>query len=155
MVPDSRSSTGHEKLSQTGLLLSWDASVCAGLELESRICIYIDIGLRRTQNEASAISKPVPISRGLLRVMTRPAPWVGSGGFQKLAGRAGPGRVGSGRVRRCSNPHGAGRVGSGGLRFFFFFFFFRTHLLSSFWTSRGHGCRPFSPPVLAFNFYRA
>ena len=27
--------------------------------------------------------------------------------------------------------------------------------LSSFWTSRGHRCRPFSSPVLAFNFYRA
>ena len=35
------------------------------------------------------------------------------------------------------------------------FFFFLTLLLSSFWTSRGHRCRPFSPPVLAFNFYRA
>ena len=34
------------------------------------------------------------------------------------------------------------------------FFFFQL-LLSSFWTSRGHMCRPFSPPVLAFNFYRA
>ena len=31
--------------------------------------------------------------------------------------------------------------------------FFCSHLLvlSSFWTSRGHRCRPFSPPVLAFN----
>ena len=38
---------------------------------------------------------------------------------------------------------------------FFFFFFFCTLSLSSFWTSRGHRCRPFSPPVLAFNFYRA
>ena len=37
----------------------------------------------------------------------------------------------------------------------FFFFFFHTHLLSSFRTSRGHRCRPFFPPVLAFNFYRA
>ena len=27
--------------------------------------------------------------------------------------------------------------------------------LSVFWTSRGHRCRPFSPPVRAFNFYRA
>ena len=36
--------------------------------------------------------------------------------------------------------------------FFFFSFFFRTLLLSSFWTSRGHKCRPFSSPVLAFNF---
>ena len=36
----------------------------------------------------------------------------------------------------------------------YIFFFFFTHLLSSFWTSRGHRCRPFSPPVLAFNFYR-
>ena len=34
-------------------------------------------------------------------------------------------------------------------------FFFLTPLLSSFWTSRGHRCRPFYPPVLAFNFYRA
>ena len=31
----------------------------------------------------------------------------------------------------------------------------RTHLLPSFWTSRGHRCRPFSPPVFAFNLYRA
>ena len=38
---------------------------------------------------------------------------------------------------------------------FFFFFFFLTLLLSSFWASRGHRCLPFSPPVLAFNFYRA
>ena len=38
---------------------------------------------------------------------------------------------------------------------FFFFLFFAHFLLSSFWTSRGHRCRPFSPPVLAFNFYRA
>ena len=37
----------------------------------------------------------------------------------------------------------------------FFFFFFRTLLLYSFWTSRAHRCRPSSPPVLAFNFYRA
>ena len=37
----------------------------------------------------------------------------------------------------------------------FFFFFSRTLLLSSFWTSRGHRCRPFFPPVLAFNFHRA
>ena len=35
-----------------------------------------------------------------------------------------------------------------------FFFLLHTHLLSSFWTSRGHRCRPFSPPVLALNFYR-
>ena len=28
------------------------------------------------------------------------------------------------------------------------FFFVHTYLLSSFWTSRGHRCRPFSPPVL-------
>ena len=35
------------------------------------------------------------------------------------------------------------------------FFCFSHFSLSSFWTSRGHRCRPFSPPVLAFNFYRA
>ena len=40
-------------------------------------------------------------------------------------------------------------------------FFFRvcvfvfTLVLFSFWTSRGHRCRPFSPPVLAFNFFIA
>ena len=32
---------------------------------------------------------------------------------------------------------------------------FLTLLLPSFWTSRGHRCHPFFPPVLAFNFYRA
>ena len=36
-----------------------------------------------------------------------------------------------------------------------FSFFFRTLLLSSFWTSRGHRNRPFSPPVLAFFFFIA
>ena len=43
-----------------------------------------------------------------------------------------------------------------GRRFFFFFFF--THICfpaSGFWTSRGRSCRPFSPPVFVFNFYRA
>ena len=35
------------------------------------------------------------------------------------------------------------------------FLFVLTLLLSSFWTSRGHRCRPFFPPVLAFNSYRA
>ena len=38
---------------------------------------------------------------------------------------------------------------------YFYFIFFRTHLLSSFWTSRGHRCRPFSSRVLAFIFRRA
>ena len=33
--------------------------------------------------------------------------------------------------------------------------FFFTLLLSSYWTSSGHRCHPFSPPVLVFNFYRA
>ena len=37
------------------------------------------------------------------------------------------------------------------LQYHFFFFSF-TLLLSSFWTSRGHTCRPFSSLVLAFNF---
>ena len=32
-------------------------------------------------------------------------------------------------------------------------FFFLALLLSSFWTSRGHRCRPFSPAVLVFNFF--
>ena len=39
--------------------------------------------------------------------------------------------------------------------FMLFYFIFHTHLLSSSWTSRGHRCRPFFPPVLAFNFHRA
>ena len=34
-------------------------------------------------------------------------------------------------------------------------YIFCTLLLSSFWTRRCHRCRPFFPPVLAFNFYRA
>ena len=41
------------------------------------------------------------------------------------------------------------------LPFFFLFFFFSHTSTFQFWTSRGHRCRPFSPPVLAFNFYRA
>ena len=43
----------------------------------------------------------------------------------------------------------------GPFNFFFvdiFFFFFLTLSLSSFWTSRGHRCRPFFPPVLASIF---
>ena len=36
-----------------------------------------------------------------------------------------------------------------------YIYIFLTLLLCSFWTSRGHGCRPFFPPVLAFDFYRA
>ena len=34
----------------------------------------------------------------------------------------------------------------------FSLFFFFTLLLCSFWTSRSHRCRHFSPPVLGFNF---
>ena len=37
----------------------------------------------------------------------------------------------------------------------YIYILFFTRRLSSFRTSRGHRCRPFSPPVLAFNFYRA
>ena len=37
----------------------------------------------------------------------------------------------------------------------FFFFFFLTLSFYNFRTSRGHRCRPFFPPVLAFNFFRA
>ena len=37
----------------------------------------------------------------------------------------------------------------------FLLLLFLTLLISSFWTSRGHRRRPFSSPVLAFNFYRA
>ena len=40
--------------------------------------------------------------------------------------------------------------------FFLFSFFFHTPLLSSFWTSRVHRCRLFSPPVLLpVNFHSA
>ena len=34
-----------------------------------------------------------------------------------------------------------------------FFFFRLTLVFSSFWTSRGHGCRPFFPPVLGLHFF--
>ena len=33
--------------------------------------------------------------------------------------------------------------------------FFHTHLLSSFWTSRGHRCRSFFPPLHAYKIYCA
>ena len=46
-------------------------------------------------------------------------------------------------------------LGHSGFDFFFFFLFCCTFLLSTFWTSHGHRCRPFCPPVLAFNFSRA
>ena len=36
--------------------------------------------------------------------------------------------------------------------YIYIFFFLSTLSLSSFWTSRGHRCHPFSSPVLAFNF---
>ena len=36
-----------------------------------------------------------------------------------------------------------------------FFFFFAPFYFPAFWTSRGHRCRPFFPPVVAFNFFRA
>ena len=47
--------------------------------------------------------------------------------------------------------------------FFFFFFYHHFHFPAQlvvlpsaiFWTSRGHRCRPFSPPARAFNFHRA
>ena len=45
------------------------------------------------------------------------------------------------------------RVFRGAARgYIYIYIFFFTLLLSSFWTGRGHRCRPFSPPVLAFNF---
>ena len=40
---------------------------------------------------------------------SNPDPWVGSGGFQKLADRVGSGQ------RRCSKFHGSGGYGSGGV----------------------------------------
>ena len=40
-------------------------------------------------------------------------------------------------------------------RCFCHFFSFFAFLFPNSWTSRGHRCRPFFPPVLAFNFYRA
>ena len=40
--------------------------------------------------------------------------------------------------------------------FYFLCFIFSSYFyLSSFWTSRGHRCRSFSPPVPAFSFYGA
>ena len=47
------------------------------------------------------------------------------------------------------------RGGATTLFFLLFFLFLLTLSLSSFWTSRGHRCRRFFPPVLVFNFYRA
>ena len=44
---------------------------------------------------------------------------------------------------------------SGPAQHFTFFFSSQTCTFFSFWTSRGHRCRPFSPPALAFNSYRA
>ena len=64
-------------------------------------------------------------------------------------------------ILRRANAHTVARavrtylLGSAPTLFFLFFFFFSTLSLSSFWTSRGHRCHPFSSPVLAFNFYRA
>ena len=48
-------------------------------------------------------------------------------------------------------------IGQAAGTFFFPFvvFSFDTLLLCSIWTSRGHKCRPFFPPVLAFIFCRA
>ena len=37
-------------------------------------------------------------------------------------------------------------------KYTFFVSFFHTHLLSSFWTSRGHRCRPFPPPGSCLQF---
>ena len=47
------------------------------------------------------------------------------------------------------NPHGWRCMA-----YFYFYLHFHTHLLSSSWTSRAPRCRPFPPPVFAFN-YRA
>ena len=55
------------------------------------------------------------------------------------------------------SPRRSNTTRAGGMRFFFSFFFSHYFHSSSFsfWTSRSHRCRPFFPPVLAFNFYRA
>ena len=42
-----------------------------------------------------------------------------------------------------------------GYFYFIFIFIFCTLLLSSFWTSRGHRCRPFSPPGSCLRFFIA
>ena len=38
------------------------------------------------------------------------------------------------------------------LFYFIHFIFLHIHILASFWTSRDHRCRPFSPPALGFEF---
>ena len=38
---------------------------------------------------------------------------------------------------------------------YIYIFIIRTHLLSRFWTNRGHRCRPFFPSVLTFNMFIA
>ena len=59
--------------------------------------------------------------------------------------------------RTVTRANGENQVMEKGVRtppslFFCFFFFFCTLLLSSLRTIRRHRCRPFFPPVLAFNF---
>ena len=61
-----------------------------------------------------------------------------------------------GHQKNMSTSHG--RTAADVLHPFFlllFFLFSITLLLSSFWTSRGNRCRPFSPPLLVFEPYRA
>ena len=65
-----------------------------------------------------------------------------------------PGRIWKGKVTIIKSASTCTYVNDGGL-YSTFSFFFRTLLLSSFWTSRGHRCRPFFPPVLAFHVFIA
>ena len=57
-----------------------------------------------------------------------------------------------GRFRDLKPPGVRTRLSLTRTFFIHVFIFLYTHLLSSFWTSRGHRCRPFSPPVFAIHF---
>ena len=59
------------------------------------------------------------------------------------------------RSRKASADHSSATTQSSRQRVIFFFFLFFSLVLSSFWTSCGLRCRPFSPPLRAFSLYRA
>ena len=67
-----------------------------------------------------------------------------------------PGRKNEKYLVQGSPPgSGLGGMAQGHMIIIITIIIFLTLLLPSFWTSRGHRCHPFFPPVLAFNFYRA
>ena len=69
-----------------------------------------------------------------------------------------PGRITFGTMASEESPRSGGRVKTWQLMYFFFhLLYFPVSRLgdlpsANFWTSRGHRCRPFCPPVRAFIF---